>query len=258
MSSSSRTDEQQARERELLSVLASARTTGVVDEQSRAARDELVTMNQGLVRHLARKFAGPGEHLDDLVQAGNLGLMAAIDGYDPAHGTELSTFAAKHVIGEMRQQLSGQAWSMRVPRRVQDLALDVRRATESLEIELGRSPTVAELSTQLEVPADAILDALEAAHTRHAGSIDAPVDESGATFADAIGGVDRELVAFEDRQTVMALLETLPEREREIVLLTYFERLPQTEIATRLGISQMHVSRLHRRAMETMRGSIDA
>ncbi len=211
-------------------------------------RDDLVIANQGYVRHLALRLTGPGPQLDDLVQAGNIGLLTAIDAYDPTRGASLPTFATKHILGEMRRYLASEAWTAHVPRRVRDLAIAARDATDAFTRDHGRSPTVTELAERLAVTPEAILDALEAGRAR--GS--APIDDDADRGAD-----DRGLAAFEDRHAVEAMLASLPEREREIVRLTYFDGLPQTAIAERLGISQIHVSRLHRRAMDTLRGTLD-
>lgn len=251
MTSSPPRDEQRAREQELLAFLIASRDdpSPEIAAAALAARDELVVLNQGLIRHMARGFAGVAP--EDLVQAGNLGLLTAIDAYDPSFHATLGTFATHHILGEMRQLVRSQAWALRVPRRVQDLARAVAQARTELGTALGRAPTVAELSEHLQVTPEAILDAIEATSARYAGTID-DADDSPSP-----GAVDPSFAEFEDRETVSALLASLPEREREVVLLTYFERMPQSQIAERLGISQMHVSRLHRRAMDVMRGSLE-
>lgn len=251
MTSSPSRDEQRAREQELLAILIASRDdpSPEIASAAPAARDALVLMHQGLVRHLARTF--PGFPQEDLVQAGNLGLLAALEAYDPSYENTLGTFATHHILGEMRQFARGQAWTLKVPRRVQDLARAVDAARTELAASLGRAPTVRELSEHLQVTPEAILDAIEASSSRRAGSLD------DADEASAAGAINPSFASVEDRQTVLALLATLPEREREIVLLTYYERMPQTQIAEQLGISQMHVSRLHRRAMDAMRAAID-
>ena len=259
MSPSGKTDEQRARERGLLARLFALRQAGAStdDPEVRAARDEVVALNQGLVVHTAMRLAGRGDHLEDLVQAGNLGLLAAIDRFDPSVGAELGTFATKHMLGEMRQQLGSQAWSTRVPRRVQELALAVSRARSELAVDLGRAPTVPELAEHLDATPEAVLDAIEAGHTRRAGSLDATL-EDGAVLGETVGGLDARLSRVDDVETVRALLAALPDRQREVVELLYFEGLSQSEAGTRLGISQMHVSRLHSAARDAMRGSLEA
>ena len=251
MTSSPTRDEQRAREQELLAILLASRgdPSPQTSPAEQAARDELVVMNQGLVRHLARNF--PGFPQEDLMQAGTIGLLAAIDAFDPAFEASLATFATHHILGEMRQLVRSQAWALRVPRRVQDLSREVERARMHLTGVLGRSPTVAELAEHLEITPEAILDAMEAMSARHTAWID------DADSPSAPGVIDPAFDDVDDRQTVVALLATLPERERQIVQLTYYERMPQTQIADLLGISQMHVSRLHRRAMDAMRRAID-
>ena len=251
MTSSPTRDEQRAREQELLAILSASRDQPSLEHiaAAQAARDELVVLQQGLVRHLTRNF--PGFPQEDLMQAGTIGLLAAIDAYDPTFESTLGTFATHHILGEMRQFVRTQAWAVKVPRRVQDLARSVDAARIDLAASLGRAPTVAELGEHLQVTPEAILDALEASCVRYTGSID-DADESPAP-----GALDPSFAEVEDRQTVHALLATLPDRERQIVLLTYYERMSQAQIAERLGISQMHVSRLHRRAMAAMRGAIE-
>lgn len=250
MTSSPSRDEQRAREQELLAILALRGDPSSQSAQAvQAARDELVAMNQGLVRHLTRSF--PGFPQEDLMQAGTIGLLAAIDAYDPSFDASLGTFATHHILGEMRQFVRTQAWALKVPRRVQDLARAVDAARVDLAAALGRAPTVTELSEHLQVTPEAILDAIEASSTRIAGTID------DADDAPAPGLVDPAFAEVEDRETVLALLATLPERERQVVLFTYYERMPQTQIAEQLGMSQMHVSRLHRRAMDAMRAAIE-
>ena len=259
MSSSGKTDEQRARERELLARLWTLRESGagVDDPQVRAARDEVVALNQGLVVHTAIRLAGRGEHLEDLVQAGNIGLLAAIDRFDPSVGAELGTFATKHMLGEMRQHLSTQAWSTRVPRRVQELAIAVARTRPELTAALGRSPTVDELAEQLDTSPEAILDAIEAGYTRSAGSLEAPIDADGTTVGEVVGGLDAMFSRVDEVETVRSLLAALPDRQREVIELIYFEGLSQSEAGARLGISQMHVSRLHSAARDAMRGNVE-
>lgn len=260
MSSADRSDELRARQRELISIIVAARDDDSDDAAAAAstARDELVELMQGFVTHLAVKFAGPGPHVEDLVQAGNIGLLAAIDGYDPSYGAALTTFALKHIRGEMRKQRASDGWSMRVPRAVQDLAIAIDKQSDSLEETLGRQPTVRELAAHLDVTTEAILDALEASRTREPKSLDAPVHDDGRIAAEVFGAEDREFGTLETREAVAALLEVLPDREKDVIRLQYFDGLRQAQVAERLGISQAHVSRLDTHARATMRGYVDA
>ncbi len=266
MSASGRTSrwtaEQRARERELFAEFARLRATtdlhgcdDVPRERSefRAVRDELVTMHLGLVHHLAQRYGARGSSGDDVVQVGIAGLINAVDRFDLDRGHEFSTFATPHIIGEMRKFFRDDSWTVHVPRRLRDLTSSVNRARDDLSADLGRSPTVAELSAHLEVPPEEILSALEAATARDAASLDTPVDSEGRSLAETMGLPDYSFEQVENRMIVDSLLDTLPERERRIVIAKIYEELTQSQIAEELGISQVHVSRLLAASMEKLR-----
>lgn len=259
------TPEQRLRERELFVEFSRLRqlADGPVqpsEYQSEllSVRDELVTMHLGLVHHLARRYGAQGASGDDVVQVGILGLINAVDRFDLDRGHEFSTFATPHIIGEMRKFFRDDSWAVHVPRRLRDLTASVNRARNDLSLTLGRPPTVAELSKYLAVPAEEILAALEAATVRGASSIDTPVDTDGRTLADTLAFDEDSFDQVENRLLADSLLESLPERERRIVVARIYEELGQSQIAEELGISQVHVSRLLRSSLETLRRQASA
>ena len=256
------TAEQRDRERELFARLALLRATtdlrdgdDVLGERSelRTVRDKLVTMHLGLVHHLAQRYGAWGSSMDDVVQVGIVGLINAVDRFDLDRGHEFSTLATPHIIGEMRKFFRDDSWAAHVPRRLRDLTSSVNRARDDLSADLGRSPTVAELSAHLDVPPEEILSALEAATARDAASLDTPVDSEGRSLAETMGPPDTSFEQVENRMIVDSLLDTLSERERRIVIAKIYEEQAQSQIAEELGISQVHVSRLLASSMEKLR-----
>ncbi len=253
------TPEQRDRERELFAEFARLRADEREGDDAtgpsalRAVRDELVTMHLGLVHHLAQRYGAHRSSGDDVVQVGIVGLINAVDRFDLDRGYEFSTFATPHIIGEMRKFFRDDSWSVHVPRRLRDLTTSVNRARNDLSADLGRSPTVAELSARLGIPPEEILSALEAATARGAVSVDTPVDAEGRTLAETMGIADASFEQVENRMIVDSLLDILPERERRIVVAKVYEELGQSQIAAELGISQVHVSRLFSASMDRMR-----
>lgn len=240
------TDENRARERELLALMA-AGPAGDLDR--RAIRDELVTMHLPFVRYLARRFAGRGEPLDDLVQVGTLGLISAIDRFDITRGNELATFAGPYIVGEIRRHFRDRAWSVRIPRPLQDLQGPLAQATERLTSDLSRSPTVAELAQALDIGEDLVLEAMEARHSYAASSLDERL-EAGTLV---LPQFDERMDRIDDRAALAPLLAALSERDRQILLRRFFDEWSQREIAEELGISQMHVSRILARTLAALR-----
>jgi RNA polymerase sigma-B factor len=245
-------DEQRAREKDLLSRLTSLDPS---DPERQAVRDELVVMHLPLVWHLARRYRDRGESVEDLVQVGTIGLIKAVDGFDPTMGTELVTYATPTILGEIKRHFRDRTWAVRVPRRLQELHLAVASATDEMTQTLGRPPTVRELSEHLGVSVDDVLDALEVRHAYATTSLEPVTDDAEAPrpLADTLGDTDAALAAVEDREALDPLLEALPERERRIILLRFFENKSQSQIAEELGISQMHVSRLLARTLAELR-----
>lgn len=221
-------------------------------------RNDLVEAHTRLADYHVRRFGGRGVADDDLRQIANLAIVSAVDRFDPEMGVAFSTFANRTIEGELKRYLRDRSWSVRPPRRAQELHLEVRRADEDLTQRLGRSPTVAELSAEIKVSQDHILEAMEAGTAHHATSIDQPSggeDDGGApTVADRrLGTTDRGFIDVDQRIIVQDLLDGLPERERTILELRFFERLSQDEIAERLGVSQSYLSRLLRRTLLELR-----
>jgi len=220
-------------------------------------REQLIMAHMNLVRYLARKFANRGEPLEDLIQVGVIGLINAIDRFDPERGIRFATYATPTIVGEIRRHFRDKGWAVKVPRRLQELSLAASRAMEGLTQQLDRAPTVAEIADRLGVDENQALEAMELGELYELPSLDRELgeesDESSAVLADYIGQVDAELEQFERRARLSQALSTLPERERRIIELRFFQNLSQTEVARRLKISQMHVSRLQHRALQRLR-----
>lgn len=218
--------------------------------RDRALRNELVEAHMGLAHHLASRYRRSGVDRDDLHQVAFLGLVKAVDRFDPDRGIAFSTFAGRTIEGEIKRHFRDQTWSLRVPRSVKDLHVAARRATEELEQRLGRSPTLVELAEYLEVSTDDVIGAISAVAARHAESLDR--GEEGSDHIAALGRPGG-IRSIDDLDQVERLLATLGEREREIVRLRFYEHLSQDQIAERVGLSQMHVSRLLRQSFDRMR-----
>jgi RNA polymerase sigma-B factor len=220
-------------------------------------RDELVAAHLGLAEYLARRFANRGEPLDDLVQVASFGLLKAVDRFDPERGVEFSTYATHTIVGEIKRHFRDKGWAIRAPRRMQELYLRLGKVVGTLGQELGRSPTIAELAAEVAVSEEEVLEALEAGAAYRFASLDSPVggDEEGQTLASRLGEDDTHFADAESRATLFPLLSQLPSREQRIIQLRFFEGLTQSEIAVRLGISQMHVSRLLARSVAQLRAA---
>jgi RNA polymerase sigma-B factor len=220
-------------------------------------RERLVARYLGLAEYLARRFANRGEPLEDLVQVASVGLIKAVDRFDPGRGVEFSTYATHTIVGELKRHFRDKGWAIRAPRRMQELYLRLGKAVASLSQELGRSPTIAELASELRASEEEVLEALEAGQAYRSASLDAPGSEEGEALATKLGGEDQSLEDAESRATLSPLLAQLQARERLILELRFFEGLTQSEIADRLGISQMHVSRLLARSVAQLRAAAE-
>lgn len=217
-----------------------------------ALRNELVQHYSGLAEALARRFDHRGVPLDDLVQVAQIGLLKAVERYDATMGAAFTTFATPTILGEIKRHFRDKTWSIRVPRSIKDLHLRVTPAVSELHHLLGRSPTVAEVAEHLGADEEDVLEAMEAGAAYRPDSVDAPrAGGDGGSIGDTLRDDVRPELA-ETRVTVRALMQQLPERERTVVYLRYFEDLTQSEIAERVGVSQVHVSRLLRRALATL------
>jgi len=222
--------------------------------RDRALRDELVTAHMGLAEYLARRFTNRGEPLDDLVQVAALGLLKAVDRFDPERGLEFSTYATPTIVGELKRHFRDKGWAVRVPRRVQELHLRLGSVVGILSQELGRSPTIGEIAHSAAVSEEEVLEAIEAGHAYRFTSLDAPAgNDDEMSLSAELGTEDQGLIDSEHRVTLSPLIAQFPPRERMILHLRFFEGLTQSEIAARLGISQMHVSRLLARALAQLR-----
>jgi RNA polymerase sigma-B factor len=246
------------RTREAFAKLAATR--GVDQLAHDRLRDDLVVAYLNLVRYLAVKFANRGEALEDLIQVGTLGLIKAIDRFDAARGVEFTTYATPTIVGEIKRHFRDKGWAVKVPRRLQELNLAVNRAIEKLAVDLGHSPTVAELAKRLGVSEEEILEAQELGQAYNLLSLDTEVggegEKSTQTLADYIGEHDPQLLNLEDRANLERAFAVLTGRERIILFLRFYESVSQTEIAKRLNVSQMHVSRLQQKALEKLRTAL--
>jgi RNA polymerase sigma-B factor len=217
-----------------------------------AARDELIQRTLPLARRLAGRYARGSEPIDDLLQVASIGLIKAVDRFDPTLGIAFSSFAVPSILGELKRHFRDHGWAARVPRPLQERALKVNAAMEQLTSRLGRAPTAREVAAEMGERVEDVLDAMEAASAHVASSLDAPLGHDGEgsmTYADSVGELDGRLELVEDRTVVDAAMRALPERERVVLHLRFEEDLTQSEIAERIGVSQMHVSRLIRRAL---------
>ncbi len=248
-------DEQRARERQLLEVLAS---TEMGSTSFTTARDELITMHLPLVHHIARRYRDRGENYDDLVQVGTIGLISAIDRFEIERGLEFSTFAMPTIVGEIKRHFRDRTSTIRLPRRLQELRGPIYTATEDLTGELHRSPTVREIADRVGISPEDVLEVLEAQASYNAKSLDDEDDERRGGVASTLGFIDPGMEEVEYRESLRPLLEKLPERERQIIMMRFFQNMSQSEIAEQVGISQMHVSRLLARALGELREALTA
>ncbi|MBV8949725.1 MAG: SigB/SigF/SigG family RNA polymerase sigma factor [Actinobacteria bacterium] len=223
---------------------------------NRRLRDELVEEHVGLAEYLARRFADRGEAFDDLRQVALVGLLKAVERFEPDRGLRFSTFATPTIVGELKRHFRDRGWAVRVPRRVQELHLQLVKVVGALSQELGRSPTPEEIARRTGTRVEDVLEAMEAGGVYRLASLDAALANEERTSLDLsarLGEEDLEFDGVENREALSALLGTLPPRERRIVYLRFFEGLTQSEIAIEIGISQMHVSRLLAKSLETLR-----
>ena len=224
------------------------------EEHARAA---LVARFMPLARSLARRYERSAEPLDDLVQVASVGLVKAIDRFDPTRGNAFVSYAVPTILGELRRYFRDCCWDVHVPRGTQELALRVEETQSELTVTLGRPPTVGELAEYLELDVERVLDAMVARNAYVVSSLDAQRSNAdgtdASTYGDCVGELDDRYELFEDSGTIAGALAQLPERERTILRLRFEKDLTQSEIAAEIGVSQMHVSRLLRRALERVR-----
>jgi len=238
-----------------------AATPELFEEYQRArdpkVREQLILAHTNLVHYLARKFANRGEPVEDLVQVGMIGLINAIDRFDPSRGIRFATYATPTIVGEIRRYFRDRGWAVKVPRRLQELNLAANKEIDKLTQELDRAPTVAEIADRLEVSEGEALEAMELGDMYELPSLDSALgeesDDSRGVLGDYVGQMDEEMERFEHRARLRDALRSLPPRERRIIELRFFDNLSQMEVAKRLDISQMHVSRLQHRALARLR-----
>ena len=222
------------------------------------AREELVQRFLPLARKLARRYAGAREPFDDLLQVASLGLVKAVDRFDPERGTAFSSFAVPTILGELKRYFRDLGWSVHVPRGAQELALKVEDARQKLTAKTGRTPSVSVLAEYTELSVEEVLEGLETAGAHHSVSLDAPQDDGeggSATLADMIGDVDGRFEIVDASLTIAAATHTLSARERRVLMLRFVEDQTQTQIAEVVGLSQMQVSRILRATLEKLRGT---
>ena len=232
------------------------------EEGDLQAREELIEQYMSLVRSLARRYSYRGEQLDDLVQIGSIGLIKAIDRFDLDRGVELTTYATPNIIGEIKRHFRDRGWAVRVPRGLQELNVKLSKLVEELTVQYSRSPTIPELAKAAGVEEEEVLEALESgrAYSTLSLSTGGGTSEDGEELdpLESLGEIEHQYEVSEDRAVLAPGFKVLDERERQILHLRFFEGLTQSQIAQQVGISQMHVSRLIRRALEKIRDEIVA
>jgi RNA polymerase sigma-B factor len=220
-------------------------------------RSEVICACLPMVRRAAARFAGRGESLDDLVQVATVGLIKAVDRFDPSRETPFVNYAMPTILGEIKRHFRDKSWSVRVSRARQELYLEISRLIPTMAQELGRSPSVADLAERLGIPEAEVLAGIDCGQAHTARSLSSPIgDDDGAVLSDVLGETDQRLESVADRETLREAVAELPERERQILMLRFFANMTQSEIAERVGVSQMHVSRLLSRTLTALRGRL--
>ena len=226
------------------------------EEGDASAREELIERHLPLVRSLARRYAGRGEALEDIEQVGAIGLIKAIDRFELSRDVSLATYATPNVVGEIKRHFRDKGWAIRVPRALQELNASMSGAIERLTGKLSRSPTIAEIAAELQTTPEQVLEAMEVGSAYATVSLSAHSAEDDLDPLETIGSEDEGFERSEDRAALAPALETLAAREREILRMRFEEGLPQTQIAQRVGLSQMHVSRLIRKSLGVVRDEL--
>jgi RNA polymerase sigma-B factor len=224
--------------------------------EDRGARDEIVVRFGAFAEYFARRFAGRGESVEDLTQVANIGLLNAIDRFDPTREVSFATYAAATIVGELKRHLRDKAWTIRVPRPLQELALRMNRLIPQLSQELGRSPTIQEIADAADATPEDVLEAMDAAQAYSPSSLDAPIGEEGRTPLETIGGNDPSLDLIDRWTAIAPSIKDLPDRERRVLYLRFFSGLTQSQIAEEIGVSQMHVSRILAQTLERLRAAV--
>ncbi|QRY54868.1 RNA polymerase sigma factor SigF [Mycolicibacterium septicum] len=238
------------------------RELGGLSEDSSAyerQRERIVERCLPLADHIARRFDGRGEPREDLIQVARVGLVNAVNRFDVDAGSDFVSFAVPTIMGEVRRHFRDNSWSVKVPRRLKELHLRLGAATAELSQRLGRAPTASELAVELEMDREEVIEGLVAGSSYNTLSIDSGGggDEEAPAIVDTLGDMDDGLDQIENRETLRPLLAQLPERERTVLLLRFFESMTQTQIAERVGVSQMHVSRLLAKSLARLRDQLE-
>ncbi|NKQ57171.1 SigB/SigF/SigG family RNA polymerase sigma factor [Amycolatopsis sp. K13G38] len=240
---------------EKLAKFADLAATAPGDPRRERLRSDLVTEYLSVAEHIARRFSGRGESYDDLVQVARVGLINAVDRFEPDRGSDFLSFAVPTIMGEVRRHFRDASWSVRVPRRLKELHLQIGQVSGELGQRLGRAPTPTEIARELDLTVDEVSEGLQAGNAYYAISVDKPASEESesASLADTLGEEDVGLESVENHEALQPLLRELPARERTILMLRFFGNMTQTQIAERVGISQMHVSRLLAQTLQHLR-----
>jgi RNA polymerase sigma-B factor len=243
---------------ELAPLFVELATVGKEDPRYAELRDRLVTEHLPVAQHIARRFSHRGESQEDLTQVATLGLINAVDRFDPSRGVDFLSYAVPTIMGEVRRHFRDTGWAVRVPRRLQELHLSVSAAIATVSQQLGRAPTPSEIAEHLGVSKEEVYQGLEAGNAYRSTSLDELLtDTDEIPLGDAIGEDDAELAEVENREAIRPLLDELGERERRILVMRFFRSMTQTQIAEQIGISQMHVSRLLARTLSALRERLE-
>jgi RNA polymerase sigma-B factor len=232
-------------------------STSLGDPARDRLRDEVICGCLPIVRRLATRFGGRGEDRDDLIQIATIGLIKSVDRFDPSRGTPFLAYATPTIIGEIKRHFRDKGWVVKVSRPLQELHLEIARRLPDLAQRLGRTPRIADIAEYLNVTPDDVSRGLECGYAYSPKSLSAPAgDGTDRTLAETVGGADEQVEFVADRVTLRELVADLPERERDILGMRFFENLSQTEIAERIGVSQMHVSRLLTHTLSNLRDQL--
>jgi len=224
----------------------------------RQARDEIATRFMPFAEYLARRFAGRGEAVEDLTQVAHIGLLNAIDRFDPGREVQFSTYAAATIVGELKRHFRDKGWALRVPRRLQEIAVRINRSLPELTQTHGRSPTIPELAAHLDVTPDDIVEAMDAVQAYSTSSLDTPVGEDAKAPVDSLGGEDPSIELLDEWSSIAPAVAELSARDRRVLFLRFFRGLTQSEIADDVGVSQMHVSRILTQTLERLRNAVES
>lgn len=230
------------------------------EEGDEEAREQLIVSHVNLVRYIAAKFKNRGEPLDDLIQVGTIGLIKAIDRFDPSRGLEFTTYATPTIMGEIKRHFRDKGWTIRVPRRLQELSAKVNSATDELTSRLQRSPSIEEVAEYLGTTADEVLEAMESSSAYSSVPLEAQggnEDDDAPSVIDRYASVDGDLEASDDRIVLEEVIGEFPEADQQAIRMRFIDGMTQVEIAKRLGISQVQVSRMLRRALRRIQDKID-